>query len=466
MSRWIDSIIPTGKRSRSRANWAEMNPSLAALGGLGVGAGLMYLFDPAGKRSRSRANWAEMNPNLAALGGVGVGAGLMYLFDPVRGRRRRALVRDQLVHARHLFSRALGITSRDLSHRAYGVLAEGNHLFQHEEVSNEVLEARVRAKIGRSVSHPHAISVAVNGGRVRLSGPVLADEVNRMLSGVSSVRGVKGVEDLLTIHTQAEGMPSLQGGRPRTGDRFALLQSNWSPTARLLTGLAGSALMANCLSRRDPLSAALGTVGFGLLMRGVTNRDMKSLIGVGRDCRAVEVQKTININAPVERVFEFWSNYQNFPRFMSNVREVQPTGEGRSHWVVAGPAGVPVGWTAEITELVPNKLLAWRSINGSIINHSGVIHFEPNRDGGTRIHIRLCYNPLAGAIGHALAKIFGSDPKREMDADLVRMKTFIETGHPPHDAANPSLRSPESMAGGARANEAKIGQSSHFTGRP
>jgi len=428
MNRWINSIIPSGKRSRSRANWAETNSGLAALCGLGAGAGLMYLF------------------------------------DPIRGRRRRALIRDQAVHAGHLLRRAMGITSRDLSHRAYGVLAESNHLFQHEEVSDEVLQARVRAKIGRSVSHPHAISVTVSDGRVRLSGPVLAREVNRMLAGVSSVRGVKEVENLLTVHSEAEDIPGLQGGRPRTGDRFALLQNNWSPTARLTTGLAGGALMANCLARRDPLSIALGTVGFGLLMRGVTNMDLKSLIGVGRDCRGVEVQKTININAPVERVFELWSNYQNFPRFMSNVREVRSIGEGRSHWIVAGPAGVPVEWTAEITEMVPNKLLAWRSIAGSAIDHAGVIHFEPNRESGTRVHIRLCYNPLAGAIGHAVVRIFNSDPKSEMDADLVRMKTFIETGHPPHDAVNPLPQGSESGPGRARANGTPAGKRSHLAG--
>jgi uncharacterized membrane protein len=416
MGNWINLIIPSGIRPRTRRYW-DLS-------------------------SRDRA---EINSGLTALCGLGLGAGLMYIFDPDRGKRRRALVRDQLIHAGHLITRAIGVTSRDLTHRAYGVLAEGNHLFHREEVSNEVLEARVRAKIGRSVSHPHAISVVVNDGRVRLSGPVLADEVNRMLSGVWSVRGVQEVEDLLEVHTRAEGMPSLQGGRPRTGDRFALMQSNWSPTVRLLTGLAGGALMANCITRRDSLSAAFGTVGFGLFLRGVTNRDLKSLIGLGRECRPVEVQKTININAPVERVFEFWTNYQNFPRFTSNVREVRPSGEGRSHWIVAGPAGVPVEWTAEIAEFVPNKLLAWRSIDGTVVNHAGVIHFEPNREGGTRVHIRLCYHPLAGAVGHALAKILGSDPKREMDADLVRMKTFIETGHPPHDAAYPSPRSHEPM---------------------
>jgi hypothetical protein len=182
MSHWINSIIPSISSAIS-----------------------------SGGHSRSRANWSAVNPGLAALGGLGLGAGLMFIFDPVRGRRRRALLRDQLAHAGRVLARATRTTSHDLNHRAYGMLAEGSHLFQHDETSDEVLALRVRAKLGRSVSHPHAISVTVNAGQVRLSGPVLAHEVNRLLSGVSSVRGVKGIDNALTVHTRAEGVPSLQG---------------------------------------------------------------------------------------------------------------------------------------------------------------------------------------------------------------------------------------------------------------
>jgi uncharacterized membrane protein len=151
---------------------------------------------------------------------------------------------------------------------------------------------------------------------------------------------------------------------------------------------------------------------------------------------------------------------------MSNVRMVRPTGGRRSQWVVTGPAGIPIEWTAEITELVPDKLLAWRSVEGSVIKHYGVIHFEPNHDGGTRVGIKLCYQPLIGAVGHALAKIFGSDPKSEMDADLVRMKTYIETGRRPHDAANPLPDRPESTFTRAKQNETTVGQLSHLAGGP
>jgi uncharacterized membrane protein len=388
-------------------------------------------------KGRSRGRALNAATGLMGLGGLALGAGLMYIFDPDRGRRRRALARDQMAHISHKLSRAMTATSSDLTHRVHGAVAEGGKLFRREEVSDDALTDRVRAQIGRSVSHPRAISVRVVDGRVILDGPVLADESRRLISGVLSVPGVKAVENALTVHANAEHISSLQGGRPRTGDRFALMQTNWSPATRLIAGLAGGALMANCLARRDLVSSALGAMGFALFMRSATNRDMQSLIGVGHDREPIKVQKTINIHAPVEQVFDFWTDHRNFPRFMSKVREARPLGEGRSHWTVAGPAGLPIEWTAEVTEQVPNKLLAWKSLPGSTISHCGVVHFEPVHEGSTRVHIDMSYHPIGGAIGHALARFFCSDPKSEMDADLLRMKTFIEKGHAPHDAARP-----------------------------
>jgi uncharacterized membrane protein len=174
-----------------------------------------------------------------------------------------------------------------------------------------------------------------------------------------------------------------------------------------------------------------------LLVRAATNREFSSLVGVGENCRGVNVQKTINVNAPVERVFAFWRDYQNFPRFMTNVRDVRVLDEHRSQWIVSGPAGVPIDWISEVTRIVPNRRIEWRSEPGSPVHHIGAVHFDPNGNGGTRLDIQLCYVPPAGALGHAVAKVFGSDPKSEMDADLMRMKTMIESGHRPHDAAQP-----------------------------
>jgi uncharacterized membrane protein len=114
---------------------------------------------------------------------------------------------------------------------------------------------------------------------------------------------------------------------------------------------------------------------------------------------------------------------------------VKITGEKRSHWIVAGPAGTPVEWNAVITNYVSNRSLGWKTEPASPIQHAGIVRFEPNPDGSTRIDIKMSYNPVAGGLGHAVAAIFGADPKTEMDQDLARMKTMIESGRPPHDAA-------------------------------
>jgi len=172
-----------------------------------------------------------------------------------------------------------------------------------------------------------------------------------------------------------------------------------------------------------------------LLARAITNIELKRLFGVGVGRRAVDIQKTINIDAPVERVFKLWADYQNFPRFMSHVRDIKDLGDGRSHWAVSGPAGSTVEWDAVITSYTPNEVLAWRTEPQAMIQHAGIIRFRANPDGSTAVNIRFTYNPGAGGLGHAVASLFGADPKSQMDEDLVRMKTFIETGKVPADAA-------------------------------
>jgi len=211
-------------------------------------------------------------------GGIGLGAALMYVLDPDRGRRRRALVRDQLVSAAHRAPDAVGATARDLSNRTRGLAAEVGSMLSSEEVSDEVLMARVRSKMGRVVSHPHAVEVTVERGCVTLSGPILAREVDDLLSCVSRVRGVAGVENQLEVHEEVGNVSALQGGR--RGHRFEFFQENWSPTARLMAGLAGVTLASYGLSRRDPLSLVLGVAGVGLLARGVTNLRVSHLVGV------------------------------------------------------------------------------------------------------------------------------------------------------------------------------------------
>jgi osmotically-inducible protein OsmY len=151
------------------------------------------------------------------LGGLGLGAALMYVLDPQRGKRRRALVRDKAVRVAHKASDTLDARSRDLRNRARGVAAEVKAMTGSEEVSDAVLEERVRAEIGRVVSSPGAIEVSAIRGTVMLSGETLANEVDELLSAVRGVRGVEDVENQLRVHETPGDAPSLQGARgPRS----------------------------------------------------------------------------------------------------------------------------------------------------------------------------------------------------------------------------------------------------------
>jgi hypothetical protein len=200
---------------------------------------------------------------------AGLGAGLMYLLDPQAGGRRRALARDQAVHGLKKGGVAAGKTARDLANRTRGLVAETGSKLHHEQVDDQVLSDRVRSKMGRLVSHPSAIEVAAQDGCVILSGPVLAEEVDKLLAKVHSVRGVREVENRLEVHESAGNISALQG-EGRTAR--PLWQRNWAPTTRLLAGTAGGALAVAGLARRDKLGAVLGAVGLGLLARGLKNR--------------------------------------------------------------------------------------------------------------------------------------------------------------------------------------------------
>lgn len=361
----------------------------------------------------------------------GLGAAAMYMGDPVWGRRRQALVQDQVTHLGREAADFSEVASRDLVNRIRGVTAQVRNLVSTKPVADSVLAERVRAKLGRIVSHPHAVHVDVQDGRVRLTGPVLKKEAKRLMQGLWSVRGIKAVDNHLEVHRQPD-ISALQGGRPRES-RMALAQRNWAPGWRLLMGAAGTALAFDGWTRLTLGGVLEGITGAGLMARAIANRPIRQLLGLqGR--RSIELQKEILVQAPVDRVFDYWQNFENFPQFMHNVREVRQVGNHLSHWVVAGPMGSPVQWDAMMTQCIPNQALAWKTTPESLVQSSGRVKFEP-MDGGTRIDLRMTYAPLGGVAGDLLAMLLGADPKAEIDSDLNRMKVFLETGIQPHDAA-------------------------------
>jgi osmotically-inducible protein OsmY len=213
----------------------------------------------------------------SVLGGLGVGALAMYFLDPDRGRRRRALVRDQAVRASRLLREARRVTTADMANRSTGMWAAfRNYLRRGSHASDRDIAERVRARLGRVVSHPHAIEVSVVNGSVTLSGPILIEEVQSLISAVRRVTGVREVEDRLSAYADSDRVSALQGGRPRRAE-FAFLQRNWSPSARLTAGVLGAGMMACAARHRSMFNIALGVLGSGLLLRAASNRQFTEL---------------------------------------------------------------------------------------------------------------------------------------------------------------------------------------------
>lgn len=225
------------------------------------------------------------NP-ISLLKGLGVGAGLMYLFDPQLGRRRRALIGDQFTHLYHEACDLLDEGSRDLKNRALGLASEARSHLTSDDADDRTIEARVRSTMGRCVSHPRALTVTSRDGIVSLSGPILAPEVDGLLQAAAGVRGVREVLDRLEVHRRPGDHPALRGGTPKTGPTSEFRQQNWSPSAKLMVGTAGAVAGLALLRRSGLMLPAVGLLGAAYAASRSEGDPMEALGDLGR--RAVD----------------------------------------------------------------------------------------------------------------------------------------------------------------------------------
>jgi hypothetical protein len=197
------------------------------------------------------------------LKGACLGAGAMYFLDPDRGRRRRALLRDQAVGASHYLARQWDATIRDFNNRLSGFIAEIERFGRSEPVSDNQLAGRVRSKLGRFVSDPRAIDVDVHDGHVTLRGPVLASEAQSAFDAIRAVRGVTHVAN--EMETRSEPVSSsLRGDERRWGETPVGGPTTWPPSARLGAAAGGLLLMLFGLPRLTSLTGL--ATGLGLAM--------------------------------------------------------------------------------------------------------------------------------------------------------------------------------------------------------
>ena len=133
------------------------------------------------------------------------------------------------------------------------------------------------------------------------------------------------------------------------------------------------------------------------------------------------VNGAITVNATPDAAFAQWSRLEDFPRFVQGLEAVQRRDERRLHWR-AEAWGQHVEWDAEITERVPDRLLAWKSTAG--LENSGFVQFEPLADGHTRVAVQIAYEP-AGIL-QRLAHDTGVAQQR-LQTELEHFKIFLES---------------------------------------
>jgi uncharacterized membrane protein len=202
---------------------------------------------------------------------------------------------------------------------------------------------------------------------------------------------------------------------------------------RIVSLLAGSWLLYKSLKKigRHPFLGIQGVAAGGLMLyRGATGvcPVYKQLGKDTTDPEAINITEDIVVNAPIEKVYAFWRELSNLPKFMEHLKSVEELGDQVSLWTANTPGGlVDLQWNAEITREQKGEYIGWQSLEGSMIDNAGKVEFKESLSGtGTELHIEIDYFPPAGSVGRGIASLFNGIFERMIREDIQRFKTYAE----------------------------------------
>ena len=201
---------------------------------------------------------------------------------------------------------------------------------------------------------------------------------------------------------------------------------------RVASVVVGLGLVGYGLRRRTVPALLLALVGGSILHRGLTGRSRAfALMGMtevaGEQGIAFELSTTLL--KPREELYRAWRDFESHPHFIPHLLSVRNLEAGRSHWVFQGPAGVLLEWDSQVTEDTPGERIAWHTLPGSKLPHSGTVRFEDAPGGrGTRVHLALRYHVPGGRAAALVAKLLGEEPKQHLSRGLRQFKQLQETG--------------------------------------
>jgi uncharacterized membrane protein len=136
-----------------------------------------------------------------------------------------------------------------------------------------------------------------------------------------------------------------------------------------------------------------------------------------------KIEDSIDVRVPVEQVYNQWTQFEEFPRFMDGIQSVQQLDDTHVRWV-AEVRGESRQWTTEITEQQPDTRIAWKTIEGEVKN-DGVVTFEQLGDDQTRVNVQMLVegeSSVENVAGDLLGIVKG-----QVHGDLERFKQLIES---------------------------------------
>jgi uncharacterized membrane protein len=137
--------------------------------------------------------------------------------------------------------------------------------------------------------------------------------------------------------------------------------------------------------------------------------------------RMERVEKTVEVDRPVRTVYNQWTQFEDFPKFMAGVKEVRQLDDTHLHWR-AEIWGKDEEWDAEITEQEPDKRVSWRSIGGA--PNAGTVRFEPLGADRTLVRLAMSYQPegVVEKVGNAMGAV-----ESQVEKSVRDFKQFIES---------------------------------------
>ncbi len=132
------------------------------------------------------------------------------------------------------------------------------------------------------------------------------------------------------------------------------------------------------------------------------------------------IEKSIEVNAPLQAVYNQWTQFEEFPKFMQGVEEVRQLTDKRMFWK-AEIWGKTAEWEAEIFEQIPDQRIAWRSVTGH--PNAGAVSFQSLGPDKTRVTLTMSYEPLG--VVEKIADALGIVTSR-VQGNLERFREFIE----------------------------------------